>query len=178
MTDQELVQACLKGNSDAQRLLYDKFAPHMMSVCLRYAGNPADAQDMMQEGFIKVFDKLGKFSGTGSLAGWVRMVVINSALIQLRQNKKHLYHDDVEEAHDLSNSDVDVISQLSAKEIVKLIQDMPNGYRTVFNLFAVEGYSHKEIADMMDISENTSKTQFFKAKAWLRKQLVALERTQ
>ncbi|MCB0760089.1 MAG: sigma-70 family RNA polymerase sigma factor [Flavobacteriales bacterium] len=177
MTDQELVRACLEGSGKAQRLLYDKYSGQMMAVCLRYAGNEPDAQDMMQEGFIKVFDKLGQYSGKGSLVGWIRSVVISCALVHIRKEKRFMFHEDVEEVQHLTDDDVDAVSRMSQAEIMELIRQMPDGYRTVFNLFAIEGYSHKEIAELIEVSESTSKTQFFKAKAWLKKELNALERT-
>ncbi|MEO0403647.1 MAG: RNA polymerase sigma factor [Bacteroidota bacterium] len=177
MTDQDIVEGCLKKNPKAQKALYDAYAAKMMSVCLRYAGNRNDAQDVLQEGFIKVFEKLDQFSGKGSLGGWVRMIMINTALIKIRKEKKFLHHEEVSEVNDLSPNDHGVLEKLAADEILSLVQNLPAGYRTVFNLYAVEGYSHKEIGEMMGISESTSKTQYFKAKAHLKKALQKLENT-
>lgn len=174
ITDNELVEACLKGSADAQRLLFERYSGRMMGLCLRYAGSREEAEDMLQEGFIRVFEKLDKFSGTGAFSGWMSTVIVNSALIMIRKKKREGYQEDIDEVSDLRNDEVDVLSQMSANELMAVVQQMPQGYRTVFNLFAIEGYAHKEIADMLDITESTSKTQFHKAKAFLRKELEKL----
>ena len=177
MTDQDIVEGCLQKNPKAQKALYDAFSAKMMSVCLRYAGNRNDAQDVLQEGFIKVFEKLDQFSGKGSLGGWMRMIMINTALIKIRKEKKFLHHDEITEVNDFSPHEHGVFEKLAANEIMTLVQNLPDGYRAVFNLYAVEGYSHKEIGEMLEISESTSKTQYFKAKAHLKKALQKLENT-
>ncbi|WP_306641288.1 RNA polymerase sigma factor [Sanyastnella coralliicola] len=175
MTERELVDACLANERSAQKELYDQFSGQMMAVCLRYAGNPNDAADMMQEGFIKVFEKLGQYKGDGALGAWIRRVMVNSALIHIRKEKRHAFQESIDEAYDLHITDFNVLSELAAKDILALIAQLPTGYRTVFNLYAIEGYSHKEIAEKLEISESTSKTQFHKAKIQLRNQLNALE---
>lgn len=171
MTESELVEACLKKDRSAQKQLYDRFSRQMMSVCLRYGGNLETAQDMLQEGFIVVFEKLWQYKGEGALGGWIRRVIVTSALENLRKNKKH---DLTEEVIDHANSmdvDPEILQNLALESLMQIIQDLPDGYRTVFNLFAIEGYSHKEIAETLKITESTSKTQYFKAKAYLRQQL-------
>lgn len=147
----------------------------MMAVCMRYAGNPMEAQDMLQEGFIKVFEKLGQFRGDGPLGGWVRRVMVNEALIYLRKNQRHRNIDAINEESDDAPIEASVLDEMGAEELISLIAALPAGYRTVFNLYAVEGYSHKEIADQLGISESTSKTQFHKAKQQLRAQIEKLE---
>ena len=169
MTDQEIVEGCLAKDTKAQRFLFDKYAGKMMGVCLRYMKNREEAQDILQEGFIKVYQKISQYKSTGPLGGWIRMVMINTALIQIRKNKKWENTVDVTTAYNLSNNDYNVLDQLSADELMRIISDMPDGYRTVFNLFVVEGYSHKEIADMLQITESTSKTQYRKARLYLKK---------
>lgn len=177
MTDQELVQACMRKDPKAQRALYDQFAGKMMGVCLRYAKDQSDAQDVLQEGFIKVFEKLEQYSGKGSLGGWIRMIMINTALIKIRKEKKFSHHEELSDAAEFTQADYGVLDTLAAEEIMKLIQKLPDGYRTVFNLYAIEGYSHKEIGEMLGVSESTSKTQFFKAKNHLKKAITLLEQT-
>lgn len=178
MTERELVKACLANDRAAQKELFDQFSGQMMAVCLRYAGNPNDAADMMQEGFIKVFEKLGQYKGEGALGAWMRRIMVNSALIHIRKEKRHAFHDSIDEAYGLVGDDFNVLNELAAQEIIALVAALPTGYRTVFNLYAIEGYSHKEIAEKLEISESTSKTQFHKAKIQLRAQLKELENDQ
>lgn len=173
----EIVAACLRGEASAQRKLYETYAPKMMGLCMRYASSRDEAQDVLQEGFIKVFEKLGQFEGKGALGGWIRMIIINTALINIRKNQKWAHSEDVTEMVDLSASDHSVLESMAAEELMELVRKLPSGYRTVFNLFAVEGYGHKEIAEMLGVSESTSKTQFKKARSYLHKLLLELEQT-
>jgi len=169
MNEKELVQEVLKGQQTAQKQLFDKYAPQMMTICNRYSKSPDQASDMLQEGFITVFQKLEQFDGSGSLAGWIRRVIVTSALNVLRKEKKFNYSEEVESAIGVESNFTDAISEMSYQELTALIQKMPKGYRTVFNLFAIEGYSHKEIASLLEVSESTSKTQYRKAKIYLQK---------
>lgn len=176
MTEDEIVQRCLDRDPVAQKALYDKYSAGMMSLCLRYAHHKGEAEDILQEGFIKVFDKLHQFNGTGSIGGWIRTIMVNTALIHLRKNKKWNYSEEIEEHSSMNATEFGVLEELAAEELMGLINAMPTGYKTVFNLFAIEGYSHKEIAELLEVSESTSKTQFHKAKAYLRKELDKLKR--
>lgn len=142
-----------------------------MSVCMRYAGNRDQAQDMLQDGFVKVFQKIDHFRGDGSLGGWITRTMVNTALDHIRRNKPYDHSLDLTEAEHLHQEDEQVLSAMTTDELMDLIQALPPGYRTVFNLFAIEGYPHKDIAGMLGISENTSKSQFMKARAYLRKLL-------
>lgn len=169
MTDQELVEGCKANNPKAQKLLFEKYAEKMMGVCLRYMKNKQEAQDVLQESFIKIFQKIDQYKNTGALGGWIRMIMINTALIQIRKNKKWENTIDVSTAYDLSNEDYTVLDQMSADELITTINSLPQGYRTVFNLFVIEGYAHKEIAEKLNISESTSKTQYRKARLYLKK---------
>jgi RNA polymerase sigma factor (sigma-70 family) len=168
MEEQELVKKCLRGNKKAQKRLFDLYAPQMMTICNRYANRDDQAIDMLQEGFIKVFSNLEKFSGSGSLGGWIRTVMVNNCLTILRKDKKFSFNENIED-HDEETSSADALSQMGFQELTMLISSLPTGYRTVFNMYAVEGYSHKEIADKLEISESTSKTQYRKAKLRLQK---------
>ncbi|MEZ7998619.1 MAG: sigma-70 family RNA polymerase sigma factor [Flavobacteriales bacterium] len=168
MEEQELVKKCLRGNKKAQKRLFDLYAPQMMTICNRYANRDDQAIDMLQEGFIKVFSNLEKFSGSGSLGGWIRTVMVNNCLTILRKDKKFSFNENIED-HDEGTSSADALSQMGFQELTLLISSLPTGYRTVFNMYAVEGYSHKEIADKLEISESTSKTQYRKAKLRLQK---------
>jgi RNA polymerase sigma factor (sigma-70 family) len=168
--DHDLIEGCLLGNPVMQKKLYDKYAPKMYGICLRYAANSEDAKDILQDGFVKVFVNLGKFLSTGSFEGWMRRIFVNTAIEHYRR-KNQLYAISENQEENIPNQEVSALDALEAEDIIRLISELPNGYRTVFNLFAVEGYSHKEIATMMNISEGTSKSQYARAKAWLQEKI-------
>lgn len=176
MSDQELVARCQKGEREAQHELFKRYAGKMMTVCRRYFSSIEEAEDILQEGFIKVFERLHQWQGTGALGGWIRTIMINTALTQIRSQKKWKDTADVNTLENIDSDTVSALQQLQAEEILQLIEKMPSGYRTVFNLFAIEGYGHKEIGEMLGISENTSKTQFLKSKEWLKKTLAEQEK--
>ena len=176
MTDEEILDGCKKNDTGAQKALFDKYSARMMGLCIRYSGNKEEAEDILQDGFIKVCEKLEQYSGKGSLGGWISTVMVNTALVHLRKKKKEGYATDINDATGIDTKDVDVLSKMRADELMELIRRMPSGYRTVFNLFAIEGYGHKEIAILLNVSESTSKSQFFKAKIYLRKQIEKLEK--
>ena len=176
MTDQELANGCLKGQRESQQMLWKLYARKMMSVCLRYCDSREEAEDVMQDGFVKVFEKIGQWQGSGALGGWIRTIMVNTALTYLRSRNKWRNSVDLDAAEELDAEEVDAVSKMNEISLLNLIEKMPTGYRTVFNLFAIEGYGHQEIAEAMGISESTSKTQFHKAKNWLKKNLIILER--
>jgi len=130
-----------------------------------------EAEEVLQESFIKVFEKLNQWKGDGPLGGWIRTIVVNTALTRIKNNKKFRFDKNIDDAVSLSDNGEDQLEALQAEDLMKLISQMPDGYKAVFNLFVVEGYGHKEIADLMGISESTSKTQFLKAKNWLVKRI-------
>ena len=174
MEDAALVKECVNGNPKAQRALFERFAPKMMTVCLRYAKDTEQAEDVMQDGFVKVFTKLGDFKLEGSLEGWIRRVMVNTALDQIRKNGRLLGDistDDV--AYKLETNDP-IAETLMAEDLMKLVMAMPEGYKVVFNMFAIEGYSHAEIADTLGITESTSKSQYSRARAYLRERIEKL----
>lgn len=175
MTDQELVKQCMEGKREAQQALFKLYAGKMLTVCRRYFDNIEEAEDVLQEGFIKVFERLHQWQGTGPLGGWIRTVMVNTALTQLRSTKKWQNTTEIDDAIQLTNDDANALESMSANDILQLIAEMPSGYRTVFNLFVIEGYGHKEIGEMLGISESTSKTQFLKSKEWLKKALMKEE---
>ena len=149
-----------------QEELYRRFSPKMYAVCLRYAGNAEEAEDILQEGFIKVFKKLNSFRSEGSFEGWVRRIFVNTAIEHFRR-KRYLMPVTEKEENTIEGKYLSVLDDLAARDIMALVQDLSPGYRTVFNLYVVEGYTHKEIADMMGISEGTSKSQLSRAKVIL-----------
>jgi len=166
-----LIRGCLDGKRSAQKQFYEYFAPKMLGVCLRYADDVEMAEDFLQEGFIKVFTNLKSYRSEGSIDGWVRRIMVNAALEILRKNDVLKHSVDIETAYSVSDDFPDAFKQLTTSELLKHIQSLPAGFRTVFNLFAIEGYSHQEIAEMLKISEGTSKSQYARAKVWLQKRI-------
>jgi RNA polymerase sigma factor (sigma-70 family) len=167
MKDEELVQLCLKKDRVAEKALYDRFAGQMFAICVRYMRNRQEAEDVFQEGMIKVYSKLGTWQGSGPLGGWMRRVFIHMSLNQIKAQRKKLFSD-IENISEPDNDLPNALDDMSAAEILTTIHQLPLGYKTVFNLFAIEGYSHAEIAAELGVSESTSKTQFLKAKAKLK----------
>ena len=171
MNDSALVKNCLKGDPIAQRKLFDKFAPKMLGVCMRYAKSTEQAEDVLQDAFIKVFQKLNHFKEKGSLEGWVRRIVVNTSLDQIRKELKFKDNVPMENVDYRLEQNSFIFEGLIAEDLLALINSMPNGYKTVFNLFAIEGFSHKEIALELKISVNTSKSQYSRARAFLKEKL-------
>jgi RNA polymerase sigma factor (sigma-70 family) len=180
LNDEELVELCLKGRSSAQEQFYHRFAPKMMSVCLRYSDDYEEAQDSMQDGFVQVFKMLHTYKGEGSLEGWVRRVIVNTAINNLKRLKKHKNLSDVEEVGFMLQGDDEdaVVGDMAVDDLMQIINRLPSGYRTVFNMYAIEGYSHKEIADTLEVTESTSKTQYRKAKLHIQKLMKEYKITQ
>jgi len=173
--EHELIQKCIEGDGKAQKALYEKFASTMYGICIRYSSNTEEAKDIMQDGFIKVFTKLQQFEGSGSFEGWMKRIFINCALEFYRVNKVHMYHSGAEGAEDKLVDD-HTLDKISQKEILQIMNNMAPGYRTVLNLYIVEGYSHAEIAEIMGISEGTSKSQLSRARVILQEEIKKLSR--
>ena len=171
MDDFTLVNECIKGNPKAQKALFDKFAPKMYSVCLRYMRNGQQAEDVLQDGLVKVFTKLPDYKNEGVLEGWIRRIMVNTCLDQIRKNVKFQGEIQAEEVeYKLEHKDF-IAERLMAEDLMKLVQSMPEGYKVVFNMFAIEGYSHQEIAAALGVTESTSKSQYLRARAYLRDRL-------
>ena len=167
-----LLKACIQGDRKAQRKLYEQLAPKMFPVCLRYMNNREMAEDVMQDGFVTLFSKLDSYSGTGSFEGWARKIFVNTALMQLRRNDVLRESDNLDDAWDIGSPDPSAIQEIGHKELLELIAELPPGFRTVFNMYVIEGYSHKEIADELGISENTSRSQLQRARVILQKKIL------
>lgn len=163
MTEAELIQGCIKKTDGHQRMLFDRYAGKMMSVCLRYATDQHAAQDILQTGFMRVFDNIHQFRHEGSFEGWMRRVFVSVALRHLAKNKIQFADIDGSASQQLAVEPA-VVSKLSEAEIHAMIRQLPTGYRTVFNLHVIEGYSHDEIAAMLKIQPSTSRTQLLKAR--------------
>ena len=174
-SEDKLIEKCLSDNRKAQQKLYEHYAPKMLGVCIRYVKDRDQAEEIMIGGFIKVFNKLDQFKKQGSFEGWIRRIMVNECLTFIRKNKSIYLEVDIEAARatpDYSNLE----SNLQAEELLQMIHELPTGYQTVFNLYAIEGYSHKEIAEHLAISENTSKSQLSRARSLLQKKLLEQEK--
>ena len=174
--DLQLIESCKRGDRSSQKVLYDRLASRMFPVCLRYAGERAVAQDILQDGFITLFTKLDDYKGDGSFEGWARRIFVTTALMYLRKKDALKVSDDLEAAKGMKAETVTQMQSLGYKELMELIMTLPPGFRTVFNLYALEGYSHKEIGDMLGISETTSRTQLSRARIWLQNKIKEREK--
>lgn len=172
MTEEQMLHGSVTNDAVAQEALYNKFSPKMLGVCYRYAKNREDAEDMLQEGFIKVFGQLHQFRSEGSLEGWIRRVVVHTCINALKKNKKFSDSVDLIYASNIAVREDLIPAIIQAKQIVECIRLLPIGYRTVLNLFALEGYSHKEIGEMLEIGESTSRSQYTRARAMLQEVLI------
>lgn len=181
MDFERLVKECLRGRPEAQKQLYEHFAEGMLGVCYRYTKSKTDAEDVLQDGFVKVFRNLHQFKFEGELGGWIRRIMVNTALNYLKQNKKYqadLSYMDTS-LHPVSDENPEVI--MNAKDLAELVRQLPTGYQTIFNLHAVEGFTHVEIGNMLGINEGTSRSQYSRARAllieWLKSQQQAIKKT-
>jgi len=172
MTEEAILKGCLQNDPVAQRELYNRYSPKMLSVCYRFAHNREDAEDMLQEGFIKIFSQMHTFGNRGAFEGWIRRIIVHTCINILKKNKKFNESVDIIHATGAMVREESVPSIVQAKQIVECIRMLPIGYRTVLNLYALEGYSHREIGMMLDIEESTSRSQYTRAKAMLEEILV------
>jgi RNA polymerase sigma-70 factor (ECF subfamily) len=174
--DEQLIKECIKKDIRAQKRLYEKYAPLMMSICLRYVRDRDIAQNLLQDGFIKLFDKIDTYSGSGSFVGWMRKIFVNTALEHLRHNDVFKYSIDVNVAFNIESENESPIDKISADELMKCIAELPPGFRTVFNMYAIEGYSHAEIAEHLGIQEGTSRSQYARARTLLQQKILKLNK--
>lgn len=176
--DESLIAGCVNGKRSAQHDLYRKYSPVMMAVCMRYARSRDEAEDMLQEAFLKIFQNIRSYRGDGSFEGWMKRIMINHSLNYYRKHKRLPFFEDLEhidEREIMQQNEPSVQdTPVSADTILALIRTLPPGYRLVFNMFVIDEYNHKEIADALKISENTSKTQLLKARRMLQKKLSGL----
>lgn len=177
MTEDELIRGCLKDDASSQKEIFNRFAGRMLGVCNRYARNSADAEDILQDAFIKIFGKIYQFKFEGSFEGWIRKIVVNTALkkYSLRRYEKEVVGYEIKD-RDESSMEPSAYAHLNQKEIMDLINNLPDGYRLIFNLFVIEGYQHDEIAEMLGIQSGTSRSQLVKARNLLQKQILQLQK--
>ena len=173
-SEEELINRCLNNEAKAQEQFYRRYAPKMYGVCLRFAKNKMEADDILQDGFIKVYQNLKSFRKEGSLEGWIRRTIVNTSINSYKKNAKFLNDIEIEKAEVIQNLNEGALDKISVKEFLELIKELPTGYKMVFNLNVIEGYTHKEIGTLLDISENTSKSQLSRARQALQRKLSEL----
>ncbi len=170
ISDTRLIEKCKKGKARYQKVLYDRYSCKVYPICYRYAKNEEDAKDILQETFIRVFNKLETFQDKGSFEGWIKRIAVNVAIRHYQNTVKKIDQHDIEKAPEISSQE-SILSELNAEDILKKISELPNGYRLVFNMYALEGYSHKEIAEKLGISEGSSRSQLTRARQALMEML-------
>jgi RNA polymerase sigma-70 factor (ECF subfamily) len=177
LDENEIIKGCCRNERKAQKALYERYAPILLGVCIRYSGRRAEAEDILQDGLIKVYFNIRDFAGKGSFINWMKKIMVNTAITHYHRNLKHHYHQDIEDIREMNiEGKVMDTADFTRAELFNVIKDLPHGYRMVFNLYAIEGYKHKEIATMLEIDVNTSKSQYSRAKALIRKRLGLLNK--
>jgi RNA polymerase sigma-70 factor (ECF subfamily) len=177
MSDQQIIEGCARHDRKAQQELYNQYSRFLLGICLRYATDKAEAEDILQESFLKIYFNIKEYSGTGSFMGWLRKVAVNTAITHYHKNLKFRYHVEIENFVSTEKGTTSFDEDFfTSEELYMVLNDLPPGYRMVFNLYAVDGYKHKEIAEMLGIDTNTSKSQYSRAKAALREKLERLGR--
>ncbi|RKR85027.1 RNA polymerase sigma-70 factor (ECF subfamily) [Mucilaginibacter gracilis] len=174
-TIHELIEGCRKGHRKMQEMLYKQLASKMLAVCMRYATDRMEAEDMLQNGFVKVFKKLDDFRDEGSFEGWVRRIMVHSSIEYYRKHHKMMQVVDIETPGAEQSVDPVAASNLGVQDLLAIIQQLPPGYKMVFNMYAIEGYSHKEIGEIMNITEGASKSQLSRARTILKEQIAKME---
>ena len=167
----QLIDRCINGDRAAQRKMYELLAPRYFPVCIRYVGDRTVAEDILQEGFVALFTKLHCYSGSGPFDGWAQRIFINASLMYLRKNDALKMSDDISLARGLQSREEGAVDRMSYNEIMSAVMEMPPGFRAVFNLYVMEGFSHKEIAEMLGITESTSRTQLSRGRIWLQNRI-------
>ena len=170
LVESDLIKSCIAGDRKMQETLYYRYSPKMYAVCLRYSNHAEDAQDLLQDGFIKVFKNLEKFRGEGSFEGWMRRIFVNTSIEQFRRKNKLATVPEAKE-NNIEDSTFGALESMAEKDIIKIVQQLSPGYRQVFNMYVIEGYTHKEIGDILGINEGTSKSQLARAKVILQKMI-------
>jgi RNA polymerase sigma-70 factor (ECF subfamily) len=172
---EEVIQGCIKNKRRAQVELYTQYAPMLLAVCMRYVADKTEAEDILQEAFFKILKSMKEYSGKGHFENWMKKIVVNTAITYFHREKKHYYHDEIESVNDAElQFTLSPDKELDEQELYNLLKRMPQGYRIIFNMYAIEGYKHKEIAEKLGIEESTSKSQYLRAKNWLLKEMKKL----
>ncbi len=172
--EKEIIDGCKKQNRKAQKMLYDRFSSKFLGVCMRYAKDKQEAEDILQEGFLKIFERINQFNFTGAFEGWMRRIIVNTAITNYRKNLKHYNHSNIDDVYEYEQEVNTDDLEFSMEEMLRVIQTLSPGYKMVFNLFAIEGYPHKEIAEMLNIDIATSKSQYSRARKIVQYRLIQL----
>ena len=177
LDDKQIIDGCCRKDKKAQKALFDRFAKVLLGICMRYAGRRDEAEDILQDGFVKIYGNIRDYAGTGSFINWMKKIMINTAITHYHRNLKHHYQQDIE---DIRETDIEgyefEAAEFTREELFGVISGLPEGYRMVFNLYALEGYKHKEIAELLEIDINTSKSQYSRARGLIRKRLEVLKK--
>ena len=177
LDDKQIIDGCCRKDKKAQKALFDRFAKVLLGICMRYAGRRDEAEDILQDGFVKIYGNIRDYAGTGSFINWMKKIMINTAITHYHRNLKHHYQQDIE---DIRETDIEgyefEAAEFNREELFGVINELPEGYRMVFNLYALEGYKHKEIAELLEIDINTSKSQYSRARGLIRKRLEVLKK--
>jgi RNA polymerase sigma factor (sigma-70 family) len=176
LTEEELIKKCIRKDANSQRMLFEQYAGSMMTICRRYSCDQQEAEDMLQDSFIRVFSYIDQYEFKGSFEGWIKRIVVNASLKVLQKKKIHFLEINDDQYKEQS-IDSYALSDLNEEELLKLISNLPEGYRVVFNLFVIEGYSHEEIAELLHIKAGTSRSQLSKARDMLKEQIRTLQKT-
>jgi RNA polymerase sigma factor (sigma-70 family) len=177
MNEEHIIEGCIRHNRKAQQMLWEKYSAFLLGICMRYSSDRPEAEDMLQEALLKIYFNIGDYSGMGSFKGWLRKIAVNCAITYYHKNLRHKHHIEIDDYVSLETGEESFEEDLySAEELFKVLNELPPGYRMVFNLYTVEGYKHREIAEMLSIDVNTSKSQYSRARAILRKKLEDLRK--
>lgn len=175
MSDQNIIEGCVRHSRKAQQMLWKQYSGYLLGVCMRYATDRPEAEDMLQEAFLRIYFNLGEYSGTGSFKGWLRKVTVNTAITYYHKNLRHKHHTDIDDYVSAETGSRGFEEDFyTAEDLYRVLNELSPGYRMVFNLYTIEGYKHQEIAEMLGIDVNTSKSQYSRARAILRKKLEDL----
>ena len=173
--DQQLIESCIKGDRASQKVVYDRLASRMLPLCMRYVGDREQAMDILQDGFVTLFTQLKQYKGDGSFEGWARKIFVNTALMSLRKKDALKMSEELDAVRGMRTDTPTQGQNIGYKDLMKLVTELPDGYRTIFNMYAIEGYSHKEIGEMLGITETTSRTQLSRARIWLQNKIKEIE---
>jgi RNA polymerase sigma-70 factor (ECF subfamily) len=176
LDERQIIDGCCRKDRKAQKALFDRYGAVLLGVCIRYSSRRDEAEDILQEGFVKIYSNISDYAGTGSFINWMKKIMINTSITHYHRNLKHAWHKDIDQIQetDIEGSGYDE-ADFTKEELLNIIHDLPDGYRMVFNLYAVEGFKHKEIASMLDIDINTSKSQYSRARGLIRRKLHVIK---
>ncbi|MBN2135610.1 MAG: RNA polymerase sigma factor [Acidobacteria bacterium] len=177
LDERQIIDGCCRKDRKAQKALFDRYGAVLLGVCIRYSNRRDEAEDILQEGFVKIYSNIRDYAGTGSFINWMKKIMINTSITHYHRNLKHAWHKDIDQVQetDIEGRGYDE-ADFTKEELLNIIHDLPDGYRMVFNLYAIEGFKHKEIASMLDIDINTSKSQYSRARGLIRRKLYILKK--